>query len=196
IRNEPTMAGDVTAVLPTRRHDPAGPAAAPLMPGGQGSRGNRGGLAGQSERGGPPGRGSGAGRPAAPGAASRRSRDLPATPYGDTRDADGGIAALARLGGPSADRSRPPVADDDPLTSPSFPAIRDEDSRSYRSRRPEAPSAGRRPAGSHPSGSYPSERQGPASQVPNGHVPNGHVPNGHVPNGHVPNGHVPNGHVP
>jgi hypothetical protein len=51
------------------------------------------------------------------------------------------IAALARLGSQAPARPRPaarptPAAlDDDPLTSPSFPAINDSDSRSYRSRR-------------------------------------------------------------
>jgi nicotinate-nucleotide--dimethylbenzimidazole phosphoribosyltransferase len=181
IRSEPTVAGDVTAVLPARRHAPADPAAAPLLPGGQGSRGDRARLAGQPERGGPPGRARGAGRPASPGAGSRRSRDLPATPYGDTRDPDGGIAALARLGAPSTGGGRPPVLDDDPLTSPSFPAIRDEDSRSYRSQRPEAPSAGSHASGNQASGNQASGNQASGNQASGSHASGRQGPGGQGP---------------
>jgi hypothetical protein len=142
IRNEAALASDVTAVLPGRRHAAAGTSGTPLLPGGPDSP---------------------AGRPAAPG--SRRSRDLPArdlpaAAYGDPRsrparpDPDGGVAALARLGGPGASGGRPPALDDDPLTSPSFPAIRDEDSRSYRSRRADEPSGESRPSGSRSPGSH------------------------------------------
>jgi hypothetical protein len=181
-RHEPAAASDATAVLPARRRNgPGGPAAPPLLPGDPGSRGDRGdrgqpGQPGQpgrgrttdrdratdrgrtADRGRASGRDSG-GRPASP--ASRRPRDLPATPYGDSRDPEGGIAALARLGGGG---SSPPVLDDDPLTSPSFPAIRDDDSRSYRSRRPEAAAAGYPAASADPLAGYdsrPAERSRP-----------------------------------
>ncbi len=54
---------------------------------------------------------------------SRPRREQPAAP-------DHGVAALARLG--NSNGARPAPDDDDPLTSPSFPAIRADDSRSYR----------------------------------------------------------------
>ncbi len=159
-RNEPALASDVTAVMAGRRHAPAGAPATPLLPGDSGARGGLSGSgrpAGRGDRGlladGPPARG------AAPGYGSRRSRDLPAAPrdlaaapYGGARsrpagpaapDPDGSIPALARFSGPTASGNWPAALDDDPLTSPSFPAIRDEDSRSYRSRRAEGPPTGR-----------------------------------------------------
>jgi hypothetical protein len=119
-----------------------------------GARGDRGLLAdGPPARGGASGHGARRSRdlPAAP-------RDLPAAPYGGARarppltaapDRDG-VAAPSRLG--VASGGRPPAADDDPLTSPSFPAVRDEDSRSYRSRRAAGPPADTRASGPRASG--------------------------------------------
>ncbi|MGH3276178.1 MAG: hypothetical protein ACRDNZ_17865 [Streptosporangiaceae bacterium] len=153
-------AGDVTAVLPSRRHTAVSPAAAPLpgsRPRAQGSHDEQGLLAGLSDRN--AGRDGSTGRSARPGPDSHRQRDLSAARHGDPReravgvDADSGIAALARLSGPTNGASGPPVLDDDPLTSPSFPAIRSDDSRSYRSRRAEAAPGG------HPSASRPSGRR-------------------------------------
>ena len=62
------------------------------------------------------------------------------------RELDSGIMPAARHREPQSDRSsapraadpRPAVADDDPLTSPSFPRISADDSRSYRRTRPAA----------------------------------------------------------
>ena len=63
----------------------------------------------------------------------------------------------------SGGHARPPQPlDDDPLTSPSFPAVNTSDSRSYRTRRP---SSSQLPASSQP----PASPQLPASPRPNGH---------------------------
>jgi hypothetical protein len=69
---------------------------------------------------------------------NRRPADLPSRrprtgdyPVQQPASAQPSLAALARL----ADSSPAPTFDDDPLTSPSFPAIVTSDSRSYRSRR-------------------------------------------------------------
>ncbi len=71
--------------------------------------------------------------------------------------------------------ARPPLpGDDDPLTSPSFPAINSSDSRSYRARRSKGagPGAAQPPAGySDPSPSFPSNPAagGHAASGPNGY---------------------------
>jgi len=140
---------DSTALLPVRRRNaPAGAAdSAPLPAVASG----RGGAGGGLLDGGPRSRG---GRSAAPGQSgsagqsSRRQRDQSAAPYSDSRGllangpaaagpaahgTDQGIAALARL---STGGGRPAPLEDDPLTSPSFPAVSD-DSRSYRTGRSE-----------------------------------------------------------
>jgi len=66
-------------------------------------------------------------------------------------------APAARVSQPHT-RGRPPLPmDDDPLTSPSFPAINASDSRSYRTRRSRS-----QPAGGSGAGGY----SGPAQQVP------------------------------
>lgn len=63
------------------------------------------------------------------------------------------LAMLASLG-PSQEGFRPPGPDDDPLTSPSFPRIGADDSRSYHRSRPEARSQDTRvPDGRGPDGS-------------------------------------------
>jgi hypothetical protein len=127
------------------------------------------GRSGQPARG-SQGRDTGSGR-----TASRRSREaggaypdgrglLASGPDSAVPSAEQGMAALARLGNASGNgsnggggrgassngnggrgSSRPVPLDDDPLTSPSFPAVRASDSRSYRSGRPDTPSAGSRP---------------------------------------------------
>jgi hypothetical protein len=83
---------------------------------------------------------------------NRRPADLPSRrprtgdyPVQQPASAQPSLAALARL----ADSSAAPTFDDDPLTSPSFPAIVTSDSRSYRSRR--SSSGGRSQTGSHAS---------------------------------------------
>jgi hypothetical protein len=98
----------------------------------------------------------GPGQPAGPRAAPGRYGP------GASEPATQNIAALARLGSPSpavqppaaplaaqprpAVRPAPPVPlDDDPLTSPSFPAINASDSRSYRARRPDSQPGGTGP---------------------------------------------------
>jgi hypothetical protein len=146
---------DATALLPARRRSAgrglaeSGPMPAVAGRGGPDPlrpdplradplRGGRGPVPGQPARGGRPGDGS------MPG---RRSRDqrLPA---------DEGVAALAALAtGPS----QPAPLNDDPLTSPSFPAIRGDDSRSYRAVRPEPgrPESGRAANGYPAGGPYP-----------------------------------------
>jgi hypothetical protein len=211
-RNEAALASDVTAVMPGRRHAPAGAPATPLLPGDSDARSALSGSgrpSGRGDRGlladGPPARG------AASGYRSRRSRDLPAAPrdvvaapYGGARsrparpaapdpdpDPDGSIAALARLSGPRASGSWPAALDDDPLTSPSFPAVRDEDSRSYRSRRAEGQPAG--PAGSaawdsgphssgpHSSGSHSSDSQNSGSHSSGPQSSGSHSSGGYLP---------------
>ncbi|HEY1618989.1 MAG TPA: hypothetical protein VGG25_15320 [Streptosporangiaceae bacterium] len=78
---------------------------------------------------------------------SRPRREQPASP-------DHGVAALARLG--NGNGGRPAPADDDPLTSPSFPAIRADDSRSYRrTGRPHAAEPEYQAPGGYPAPQYP-----------------------------------------
>src|SRR5262249_26881621 len=82
---------------------------------------------------------------------------------------DQSMAALARLGSaaPTAGGSRPAPLDDDPLTSPSFPAVGTADSRSYRSGRSDNPrgSDGSRGSGSYGvPGSYAAGNGSPAGQ--------------------------------
>jgi hypothetical protein len=133
--------GDRTEVLPTRpRADrPARPAGAPVRP--AAALGGRPADYGQPQPSGP--------RPAhSPGRYAGRKPE-PATES---------IAALARMPGkpsdippqvapprPQARPAPPPPLDDDPLTSPSFPAINTSDSRSYRTRRSDS-KPGRAPA--------------------------------------------------
>ena len=153
-----------TALLPRRRNGSAGAAdSAPLpaVASGRGGSGN-----GLLEGGNARGRG---GRSAAPsqsgssGQSAHRQRDLSAVPYNDSRGllasgpgaagsgahgSEQGIAALARL---STGGSRPAPLDDDPLTSPSFPAVSGDDSRSYRTTgRSDAPLPGPRASGGYP----------------------------------------------
>ncbi len=197
---------DATALLPARRR-PAGrgPAESGPMPAVAGRGGAdplRGGLPGQPARGGRPGDGS------LPG---RRSRDqrLPANE---------GVAALAAL---ASGPSQPAPLDDDPLTSPSFPAVRGDDSRSYRTGRPESgraangypangpyppaaadplagygqPAGGGRPSGPHPSGPYPSGAHSGAGHA-NGSRPGSRSSGGHASgllSGADPNGMPANG---
>jgi hypothetical protein len=80
----------------------------------------------------------------------------------------------------SGGHARPPQPlDDDPLTSPSFPAINTSDSRSYRTRRPSSsPSAGAPPSGGRGSGGYSEPAQSysayPATPDRSASVPNGY----------------------
>src|SRR5450755_4344612 len=140
---------DSTALLPVRRRNaPAGAAdSAPLPAVASG----RGGAGGGLLDGGPRSRG---GRSAAPGQSgsagqsSRRQRDQSAAPYSDSRGllangpaaagplahgTDQGIAALARL---STGGGRPAPLEDDPLTSPSFPAAHGPPATAPRTRSP------------------------------------------------------------
>ncbi len=96
---------------------------------------------------------------------NRRPADLPSRgrtgdyPAPQPGGAEPSLAALARLA--ETTRSTPaPGYDDDPLTSPSFPAIGTSDSRSYRTRRSDRqqtgshaapPAAAQQPAGYQPS---------------------------------------------
>jgi hypothetical protein len=120
-------ADESTALLPVRRRPaPAGdsPRAADA---GRPGRGGQPGLPARVAAQDPAGRpGFRRGRGGFP---DGRGGPDPATP-------DQGMAALVRLGNGGGTGSRPVPLDDDPLTSPSFPAIRASDSRSYR--RPEA----------------------------------------------------------
>jgi hypothetical protein len=147
---------DSTALLPVRRrHAPAGPADSPGIPGsaGRGATSIQDGIPGRSGR---------------PAAGSRRHRDLPAAPYGDPRgpvpggpgsmaapgqSAEQGIAALARLSNGDGNgysngysngngHGRQAPLNDDPLTSPSFPAVSASDGRSYGGGRPDTPASG------------------------------------------------------
>ncbi len=161
------QADDVTALMPSgRRHSPSGPGGAPTQPAAASRRGvngngldaqglNGNGRGGHSAGGGRDLAGNGNGwagpagpdRGGVPGLGARRGRDA-AQPGGQrpasaAPPADQGIAALTRLSTPGSGSSLPPVADDDPLTSPSFPAIRD-DGRSYRGSRSEAVSGSHR----------------------------------------------------
>jgi hypothetical protein len=146
-------AEDSTALLPVRRrHAPTGAADAPGIPGsaGRGATGIQDGIPARS------------GRPAA----GRRHRDVSAVPYGDPRgpvpggpgsmaapgqSAEQGIAALARLSNGNGNgysngngHGRLAPLDDDPLTSPSFPAVSASDGRSYGGGRPDTPASGSR----------------------------------------------------
>ena len=151
---------DATALLP-RRHAPTGPS--PVLPAARAgaaaaanadslpSRGGR--SAARAARAATPGRdmgrsaadlGSrgapypdGRGGPAAGSGLAGRGQDPRAQ---DPRSQDSSLSALARLATPSGGHQAP--LDDDPLTSPSFPAIRSADSRSYG--RPDNPAAGGR----------------------------------------------------
>ena len=92
------------------------------------------------------------------GAAARRPA-LACPPRGqDPRAQDASLSALARLGTPAGGPGgRQAPLDDDPLTSPSFPAIRSDDSRSYR--RTDNP-GGRRAGSNGSNGSNGSARAG------------------------------------
>ena len=148
---------DSTALLP-RRHAPTGPS--PVLPAARAgaaaanadslpSRGGR--SAARAARAAAPGRDTG--RPAADlgsrGASYPDGRGGPGAGSGlsargqDPRSQDASLSALARLGTPAGGPGgRQAPLDDDPLTSPSFPAIRSDDSRSYR--RTDAPATGGR----------------------------------------------------
>ena len=142
-----------TALLPRRRNAPASAAdSAPLPTVASGRGGGGDGLLDGGPR--ARGRSAASGQSGSPSQSSRRQRDSSAAPYGESRGllangpapaspaahgTDQGIAALARL---STGGSRPAPLDNDPLTSPSFPAVRGDDSRSYRTGRSDAPQSG------------------------------------------------------
>ena len=93
-------------------------------------------------------RGTGPQRPAAPPREPAGQR-----PSGGPRPAQAPRPQrpAAQTAPPSTPGGAPRVADDDPLTSPSFPAITNSDSRSYRTRRPAVgqPADGPEPGGRH-----------------------------------------------
>ena len=156
-RGGSALPDDSTALLP-RRHAPTGPS--PVLPAARAgaaaanadslpSRGGR--SAAQAARAAAPGRDTGrpAADPGSRGATYPNGRGGPAAGSGlsargqDPRAQDASLSALARLGTPSGGPGgRQAPLDDDPLTSPSFPAIRSDDSRSYR--RTDSPAGGGR----------------------------------------------------
>jgi hypothetical protein len=112
--------------------------------------------------------------PASAGAAggqrpSGSARSAPGARGSGNRPGTGPRAAQAPIPASQLPQSggyagRPGPADDDPLTSPSFPAINTSDSRSYRTRRP-----GGGPSGPHTGPQYttgPMPAQSPAAQAP------------------------------
>ncbi len=146
-RGGAALPDDSTALLP-RRHAPTGPS--PVLPAARAgaaaanadslpSRGGR--SAARAARAAAPGRDTGrpAADPGSRGAPYPNGRGGPAAGSGlsgrgqDPRAQDASLSALARLGTPAGGPGgRQAPLDDDPLTSPSFPAIRSDDSRSYR----------------------------------------------------------------
>jgi hypothetical protein len=171
-----------TALLPRRQNAPASPAdSAPLPAVASGRGGTGGGLldSGPRARGrSAPSSSSASSAPSASAPSARRQRD-PSAAYGESRGllangpaatgpaargSDQGIAALARL---STGDDRPAPLDDDPLTSPSFPAVSGDDSRSYRTGRSDMPLPGSPTAayGTPPLQSPPLQSQAPRSRA-------------------------------
>jgi hypothetical protein len=117
-----------------------------------------------------------------------RPRDLPPAPP---------AAAPPAAQAPPVRRQRPVPLDDDPLTSPSFPAVQAADSRSYRNRRSDTPPGGslapapypaaapQRPGYDAPTAQYPgaqySAPQYPAAPYPEAQYPTAQYPTAPAP---------------
>jgi hypothetical protein len=117
--------------------------------------------------------------PPAPAARQARPRDIAATP--PPAAAPPAVPPPAAQAPPSRGQ-RPVPIDDDPLTSPSFPAIKTSDSRSYRNGRADTPPGGSRAPAPYPAAtpqrpSYDSPTaQYPAAQYPTAQYPEAQYP--------------------
>jgi hypothetical protein len=155
--------------------------------------------------------------PAAAPARQRPPRDIPAAPPAAAAPAPPAPAAPPPAQAPPARRQRPVPLDDDPLTSPSFPAIRASDSRSYRNGRPDTPPNGSRApepypattqqrpgydsptaqfsAAQYPTAQY-SQVQYPEAQYPEAQYPEAQYPEAQYPQAQYPQTQYPQAQYP
>ena len=128
-----------------------------------------------------------------PSARRPRPRDMPAAPPAAAAPPVAPPAAQA----PPARRQRPVPLDDDPLTSPSFPAVQASDSRSYRNRKSDTPPGGSRAPAPYPAAapqrpSYdPPAAQYPGAQYSAPQYPTAPYPEAQYPTAQYPTAPAP-----